>query len=197
MEMLMNQKPMVKLRARSALLRLWLVSSCVSALACSDSDKPVGEQSAALHCSAAQLENDLEGDPFVGPGVDEASGELKLEPGKQYIVSSTYGVPVPGDNGAPVTPQYLELFGGVQEQLAKQSGLLAMKLASSKGCGSGRTLAVWSSEEEMYEFVTSDAHFAAMKAVREVLKPGYDVTHWTASGKDEINWEKAVKVLAE
>lgn len=193
----MNRKPKVNLRTRSALARLWLVSSCVSALACGgSSDKDTEQQNSALRCSATQLESDLEAEPFAGPLAD-ANGELKLEAGKQYIVSSTYGVPVPGENGVPVTQQYLTLFGAVQEQLGKQPGLLAMRLASSDGCGSGRTMAVWSSEEEMYAFVTSDAHFAAMKAVKDILKPGYGVTHWTASSKDDISWNKAVKQLAE
>jgi hypothetical protein len=70
-----------------------------------------------------------------------------------------------------------------------------MRLGTSEGCGSGRTMAVWNSEEEMYAFVTSDAHTAAMKAVGQVLKPGYAVTHWSASSADRINWQEAVKQL--
>jgi heme-degrading monooxygenase HmoA len=168
-----------------------------SVMACSDDkEKTPSVQQAALVCSASKLETDLEGDGFSGPGVDEATGELKLEPGKQYLVSSTYGVPVPGANGAPVTEHYLALFGAIQAQLAQQPGLLAMRLASSDGCGSGRTMAVWSSEEEMYAFVASDAHFAAMKAVGEVLKPGYGVTHWTATSAEQISWQEAVRKLA-
>lgn len=89
-----------------------------------------------LTCAASELESDLDAQPFSGPGVDEASGELKLEPGKSYLVSSTYGVPLPGANGAPVTERYGQLFGAMQAQLEHQPGLLAMRLASSDGCGS-------------------------------------------------------------
>ena len=166
--------------------------------ACGDDERSSESDAGHEHaCSAAELEADLEEQPFVGPAAD-ASGKLKLESGKSYIVSSTYGVPVPGEGGAPVTAQYLELFGAIQAQLEIQPGLLAFKLASSDACGSGRTLAVWNSEEEMYSFVTSEAHFNAMKAVKVVLKPGFSTTHWTATdGETQISWAEAAKQLKE
>ncbi|HEX6244304.1 MAG TPA: hypothetical protein VFZ61_25480 [Polyangiales bacterium] len=165
--------------------------------ACSDDEKsPKPDAGSQEECSAARIEADLAEEPFVGPLADE-NGKLKLESGKSYLVSSTYGVPVPGEDGAPVTAQYLELFGAIQAQLQIQPGLLAFKLASSEACGSGRTLAVWNSEEEMYSFVTSEAHFNAMKAVKVVLKPGFSTTHWTADGDTQISWEEAAKQLKE
>lgn len=165
--------------------------------ACGDDEKPnkpdAGGDDA---CSATQIEADLEDAPFMGPLADE-NGKLKLESGKSYTVSSTYGVPVPGEDGAPVTPEYLALFGAIQAQLEVQPGLLALKLATSDDCGSGRTLAVWASEDDMYSFVTSEAHFNAMKAVKVVLKPGFNTTHWTADGEKQISWDEAAKQLAK
>ena len=108
------------------------------------------------------------------------------------MVSSTYGAPKPGPDGAP-TQRYLELFSAIEEQLQKEPGLVAMKLASSDSCGSGRTLAVWKSEEEMYDFVTSAAHLAAMQDADEVLKPGYGVTHWSATSLEQTSWQEAVR----
>ncbi|HKO92993.1 MAG TPA: hypothetical protein VJU61_17680, partial [Polyangiaceae bacterium] len=185
------------LRARLHFAGTTLLAIGLTLAACGDdeksSDRDAGRED---ECSATELEADLEEQPFVGPAADE-SGKLKLEAGRSYIVSSTYGVPEPGEDGAPVTPEYLQLFGAIQAQLEVQPGLLAFKLASSDACGSGRTLAVWNSEEEMYSFVTSEAHFNAMKAVKVVLKPGFSTTHWTATSEAQISWSQALKVLKE
>lgn len=159
--------------------------------ACSDDDtkKP--------RCASAVLEADLEGTPFMGPAADPETGELRLSSGPQYMVSSTYGVPVPGEGGAPVTAEYDTIFAGVAEQLAKEPGLLAYKLASSDACASGRTLAVWESEEAMYAFVTSPAHVRAMQRVEAILQPGYGVTHWQADDSNQMTFEEGVKRLKE
>jgi heme-degrading monooxygenase HmoA len=184
-------------RYRRSRAGLGVLAMGLALAACGDDEKPrKPESGGADACSAAELEPDLDAQPFVGPAADPETGELRLESGKSYVVSSTYGVPVPGENGAPVTPQYLALFGAIEAQLAEQPGLLALKLASSERCGSGRTLAVWSSEEEMYAFVASDAHFNAMKSVKVVLKPGFSTTHWSASRADQMTWDEAVKQLA-
>lgn len=171
------------------------VFACVVAVtalfgACDDSS------SKKASCSSSALEADLEATPFMGPGVDPASGALKLTAGKQYMVSATYGVPVPGTDGAPVTAEYETIFQGVAEQLMHEPGLVGFKLASSDACASGRTLAVWESEEAMYAFVTSPAHLLAMQRVDAILQPGYGVTHWTANAREEMSFEEGVKRLA-
>jgi heme-degrading monooxygenase HmoA len=144
------------------LKRLVLTASCIAVLACGGDDKA----HVSAVCTGDQLESDLESAPFEGPGVS-ASGALQLAANTEYVVSSTYGVPKPGPDGAPITERYGQLFGAVQQQLSGQPGLLALKLATSERCGSGRTLAVWQSEEAMYDFVASDAHVAAMLAAQE------------------------------
>lgn len=159
--------------------------------ACSD------DQDKKPSCTSAQLESDLEASPFMGPGADPVTGELKLTAGRQYMVSSTYGVPVRGPDGAPVTAEYGEIFAAVEQQLAKESGLVAFKLASSAACKSGRTLAVWDSEDAMYAFVVSPAHARAMQRADAILQPGYGVTHWEAGRKEEMTFEKGVQMLAE
>lgn len=180
-------------RMRATKRRAILVGCSLGLLACGGDDGgPSGANQGAL-CNAETLEADLDSSPFNGPGVDPTTGELKLEPGSTYVISSTYGAPKPGPNDAPVTERYLELFAAIEEQLKKEPGLLAMKLASSDACGSGRTLAVWKSEEEMYDFVTSAAHLAAMREANEVLKPGYAVTHWNATTLDQTSWQEAVR----
>jgi len=87
------------------------------------------------------------------------------------------------------------MFGAIEAQLESQPGLLALRLSSSIECGSGRTLAIWQSEDAMYAFVTSPAHFEAMKAVDDLLVPGYAVTHWEATSREEMTHEEAVRQL--
>jgi heme-degrading monooxygenase HmoA len=180
--------------------RLCAALPCLLVLAvvtssCGDDDKSK-TSSASTACTADVIEADLAADPLAGPLVDPATGKLELTAGKHYVVSSTYGVPRPGSDGAQVTEHYQALFGAIQAQLAQQPGLLAMTLGQSDSCHSGRTLAVWSSEDEMYSFVTSKAHTDAMNAVSEVLQPGYAVTHWDASSADDMTFKRAGRELA-
>lgn len=182
---------------RAALRALAIATTTMVFGACGDDTKPDSKTNpSTARCTASVLEADLEVDPPAGPGVD-SGGKPRLEPGSHYVVSSTYGVPVRGEGGAPVSDRYVQLFGAVQAQLEKQPGLLAISLGTSAACGSGRTLALWRSEEEMYDFVTSPAHVAAMKAASEILQPGYAVTHWDATAGETLTFNEAVQHLKD
>jgi heme-degrading monooxygenase HmoA len=183
-----------KWRANKLRVTLALCLIGTSLGACDDESSPA---LTSARCASGSLETDLEDSAWNGAGVDRRSGELRLSEGHEYVVSSTYGVPVPGADGAPVTEQYLQLFAAIQQQLESQTGLLAFKLSSSDACGSGRTLAVWESEEAMYDFVFSAAHTAAMKAADQVLKPGYGVTHWKTKSRSELTFAQGAKQLAQ
>jgi heme-degrading monooxygenase HmoA len=177
--------------------KLCLVALLLSA-ACQEDDAASKDPTVSgqpLRCAHDVLEADLESSPWMGPAADPESNELMLTDGASYIVSSTYGVPHRPDPSGPPPPKYLEMFGAIEAQLQSQPGLLALRLSSSNDCGSGRTLAVWRSEDEMYAFVTSPAHFEAMKAAGELLQPGYAVTHWEASSRAEMTHEEAVRQL--
>jgi heme-degrading monooxygenase HmoA len=129
--------------------------------------------------------------------VDPATGSVRVVEGQHYVVSSTYGVPKPTSDGKLVSDRYLALFGAVAEQLEREPGLIALQLGQSNACGSGRTLAIWRSEEEMYDFVTSRAHLDAMTAADEILQPGYAVTHWDATSATQFSMQEAVRQLAK
>ncbi|WP_437499050.1 antibiotic biosynthesis monooxygenase family protein [Sorangium sp. So ce1099] len=145
----------------------------------------------APECTGGVLEADLHAEPLSGPGVDPETGKLRPPPeGSSYTISATYGIPQPGD---AVREKYVQYFGAIQAQLASQPGLVAIQLAQSPSCGSGRTLAVWASTDDMYGFVMSPAHLAAMDAVNELVEPNYAVTHWEAASTDEITQEEAVR----
>lgn len=148
-------------------------------------------------CSHDVMETDLEVDVPVGPSVDPSSGKVVLGANQRVIVSSTYGAPQPGPNGAPFTERYQQVLVGIEQQLAGQPGLLALQLGNSNRCGAGRTLAIWRSEEEMYDFVTSRAHLDAMREANELLRPGYAVTHWKATKPEQLTMDEAVRQLAK
>jgi heme-degrading monooxygenase HmoA len=159
----------------------------------SDADAKTQEPLPAA-CTGGVLEADLQANPLSGAGVDPGTGELLPPPeGSSYTISSTYGVPKPG---ADAMERYMMMFGAVQTQLASQPGLVALQLAQSPSCGSGRTLAVWSSTESMYDFVMSSAHLAAVDAVDELVEPNYAVTHWETSNVDEMTLEEGVRRIA-
>ncbi|WP_437313456.1 antibiotic biosynthesis monooxygenase family protein [Sorangium sp. So ce385] len=180
-------------RALAAAVLAALLVGCGSDTGAKPSDAPSDAPPAG--CTGGVLEADLEADPLSGPGVDPATGELQPPPeGSSYTVSATYGIPRPGD---AVMEKYVQYFGAIQAQLASQPGLVAIQLAQSPSCGSGRTLAVWSSAEAMYEFVMSPAHLAAMDAVNELVQPNYAVTHWEAAGTDEVTMEEGARHMHE
>jgi heme-degrading monooxygenase HmoA len=179
-------------RARRTPFALAALAALASHLGCSDGDTR-STQEPATTCRADALEADFEAAPFVGPGVDQETGALRAPAaGESYVVSSTYGVPKPDPASLE---RWGQLMAAIQVQLAAQPGLLALRLGSSSTCGSGRTLAVWSSEEAMYEFVTSPAHAEAMVAAPEVVQPGFGTTHWTERDPHRITFEQGVQRL--
>lgn len=177
----------------------WMMTSVVLAMlsltvaGCGE-DSKAQEPAPGPTCKAGVLEADLEMQPMSGPGVDPATGTIPPPPsGSSYVISSTYGAPKP--EGA-VMERYKKLFGAIEAQMKSQQGLLALQLSQSSSCGSGRTLAVWASEEAMYEFVSSQAHMDAVAAAGEVLQPGYAVTHWEAKTAEQMGIEEGVRQLA-
>lgn len=172
--------------------RILLAMFWITFPACGDDDS--GKES--VECSRGVVESDYEPDVFMGPGVSP-DGKLVLDPNKEYTVSATYGQPVPGPDGAPVTQMYVDIFGDISTTLMNSPGLVAFTLASSDSCGSGRTLGIWESEGAMYEFVMSPAHLKAMSNANKLLKPGYAVTHFSAQTANQMTFQEGAKHLAE
>ncbi|WP_437954653.1 antibiotic biosynthesis monooxygenase [Sorangium sp. So ce119] len=178
-------------RSSRAIAAAVLAALGVTLSACGSDSGAATPEPSAPECTGGVLEADLQAEPLSGPGVDPATGKLRPAPeGSSYTVSSTFGIPRPGD---AVMERYGQAFGAIQAQLASQRGLLAIQLARSTSCGSGRTLAVWESTEAMYEFVMSPAHLAAMDAADDLLEPNYVVTHWETTRDDEMTLEEGVR----
>jgi heme-degrading monooxygenase HmoA len=181
-----------------------LVCGALVVVACSSDSNGSGDGEGAvaptrseLKCHAAVIEPDLESQFIAGSAVDLSAGELQLDDGPEYIVSSTYGIPKRREDGEYLSPRYQQLMGEIVEKLQTQPGLLALQVSSSESCKSGRTLAVWESEELMYDFVTTGPHLEAMSSASELLLPGYAVTHWSASSRDQMTLMAAPKHLED
>jgi heme-degrading monooxygenase HmoA len=176
---------------KSSLLGLLLLATLAG---CSEeSDTPEAPAPGAVDdgCPRGTLEADMAYLPWTGPKID-AAGTLMPPPAEGYVVSSTFLRLRPGDEAGR---RFSELFGPIATQLETQPGLEALQLATSPGCGTARTLSVWASPEAMYDFVVSDAHYAAVKAVSEVSRGGSVVVHWTAQTVEQASWDEATKRL--
>jgi heme-degrading monooxygenase HmoA len=159
----------------------------------SDSETPQGPEPGAVGdgCPRGTLETDIVYLPRTGPSID-ATGTLMPPPAEGYVVSTTFLRLRAGDEAGS---RFNELFAPIATQLQTQPGLEALQLATSARCGTARTLSVWASAEAMYDFVVSDAHYAAVKAVSEVSRGGSVVVHWTAPTAEQASWDEATKRL--
>jgi hypothetical protein len=158
-----------------------------------DSEAPPAADPGAVTdgCPRGTLESDLVYLPRTGPKVD-ASGALMPPPAAGYVVSSTFLRLQPGEQAGR---RFGELMAPISEQLTSLPGLEALQLATSPGCGTARTLSVWSTLDAMYYFVTSDAHQAAIDAVSEVSRGGSVVVHWNAQTVEQASWDEATRHL--
>jgi heme-degrading monooxygenase HmoA len=159
----------------------------------SESNAPQGPDPGAVDdgCPRGTLETDIVYLPRTGPKVD-ATGTLMPPPAEGYVVSTTFLRLRSGDEASR---RFNELFAPIATQLQTQPGLEALQLATSPGCQTARTLSVWASPEAMYDFVVSDAHYAAVKAVSEVSRGGSVVVHWSAQTTEQASWGEATKRL--
>ncbi len=124
-------------------------------------------------CNRGTVESDLTPTPWQGPGVD-ASGNVK--PG-QYLVSTTYLRLKPD-----ATAEFMQLLGPIQARLPQQLGRVAVRFGVSQSCGTARTLAVWSDQTSMFQFVGSAEHAAAAAKIGDISRGGSAVTHFSDDG---------------
>lgn len=160
-----------------------LLTAMLALVACDDSSSDDGSDDttggdpydgAFEGCVPQTLEEDLVvidgmGQPgpirWYGPGADPETGELLDDGETRYHVSATY---------LALRPENIEQFFGLisplNEALFSNPGLVALQLGDSPTCATARTLTVWSSEDAMYEFVTSQAHIDAIVAFPEISR---------------------------
>lgn len=154
-----------------------------------------------VDCDRGTLETDLVAQDaqgnivpvtWVGPGVDPATGAL-VDDGSTYVVSSTYLAMRPD---ADAQQAFGEAIAPIPDALFSNPGLVAVQLGSSMQCATARTFTVWRDETAMMEFVTSDAHAAAISRTPEISRGTSLVIHWSGAAAGEITWEDAIARLA-
>ena len=142
-------------------------------------------------CPRGTLESDITYLPRTGPRVD-ANGVLMPPPAASYVVSSTFLRLRSKDDA---NRRFGELMAPISALLEQQPGLEALQLAVSGECKTARTLSVWASLDVMYDFVASDAHQTAVRAVSEVSRGGSVVVHWSAENTEQASWDEAARRL--
>lgn len=185
----------------SLLLRLLATSGALALSACGDDGSPARPDAAGAseplasdagsaptqECERGALESDLQAAPLAGPGLVNGA----LPPGR-YVFSTTYLRLRP-------EPAAQQRFGALMEpimaDLMARPGLLAVALGVSAQCGTARTFTVWQDEVAMLDFVTGEAHGAAVAAVGEVSRGGSLVTHWLGE-EDDADWSVAARRAA-
>lgn len=139
-------------------------------------------------CSRGALEQDFAAAPLAGAGVVDG----KLRAG-DYVISATY---LQLRQEPAAQQRFGELMGPIMAELQTRPGLVAISLGSSSRCGVARTLSVWQDDIAMFGFVASEAHGAAVSAVREVSRGGSLVTHW-AGDAAQATWSAAAEHAAQ
>jgi hypothetical protein len=136
-------------------------------------------------CNHTLLEPDFQPDgDLTGPGIG-ADGKL---PAGRYLYSSTYlAIQLSTD----AFRRFSEVNGPINDALRSQPGLLAHQTGFSGDCYAARTLAVWRDEEAMVQFVVSEAHGDAVRAIDKISRGKSIVTHWE-DDENAATWERAV-----
>ena len=113
--------------------------------------------------------------PFGGPGYDATQGGIVGTPLATYVVATTVLSRRP-----EAASKFLMLATGAIGSANQTDGFVGFVVATSKKCGTARTITVWKSEEAMMTFVTAPAHAACMAASSEVSSTGA-FTKWNAT----------------
>ena len=176
-----------------------LLAALALCAACSSSDdkKPEAESPTPSPgdvddgCARGSMESDLAFTPMSGPKVSE--GALMAPGNDGYVTATTFLRLRPGEEAAA---RFQELAGPIIASFASRPGMQAFQLGLSASCNTARTLSVWATTEDMFDFVTSDEHMNAMNAVSEVSRGGSMTVHWEAATTEESSWDEAAKRLA-
>lgn len=172
----------------------FLLATLALCAACSGEGEKAGSPSPMEPedgCARGTLESDIVYTPMTGPKVE--GGKLAAPSGEGYVASSTFLRLKPGDE---TNTRFQELLGPILAGFPSRPGMQAFQLALAASCNTARTLSVWASVEDMYDFVTSEEHMTAVSAVGEVSRGGSIVVHWDAATAEETSWQEAARKLA-
>ena len=147
-----------------------------------------GKTSALFTCD----ETDLLPLSFSGPELDKKTGKFTGASQATYLVHTTWLEQRDGQAAA-----FFKLTGAVVGALQAQPGLIGYSLATSKKCGTARTMGVWRDQKSIDDFVISKEHAAAMAAANDVASD-YAVYVWEqALDGAPPSWPDVVKQLRD
>ncbi|MEL6189165.1 MAG: hypothetical protein AAFU79_31475, partial [Myxococcota bacterium] len=90
-----------------------------------------------------------------------------------------------------------QLSGAVIEELFRSPGMLGVSITGSMSCNTTRTLTVWATQADMFRFVASGAHVAAIGRVAEVSRGGSITETWPANDLPSLDWADVVPRFSE
>ena len=147
-----------------------------------------GKPSALFTCE----ETDLAPLSFSGPGFDKSTGHFTGAQQATCLVHTTWLETRKGHESA-----FFKLTGAVIGRLQAQPGLLGYSLATSKKCGTARTMGVWRDQKSVDAFVVSKEHAAAMAAVDDVATDYATYVWEQALDGTPPSWPDVVKQLRD
>jgi hypothetical protein len=140
-------------------------------------------------CDEADLEIVV---PWTGPAIDPATNALKEPLPHTYVVATSGGWPRPG-----AIEVATELNHVLLEELWRCEGLLAATFAISQKCWmSSRALAVWTDDESLQRFLTSEGHMNAVRKTKN-LAYAWEGTRWVSSSPVLPTFDEVRARLAE
>ena len=131
--------------------------------------------------------------PFEGPGWTD--GALTSDHEGPFLVGATYARPHADQSDA--FDDHVAAIQDVLDSMDEDSGLIGYSLRGEIAGRDNWTLTVWTSEEAMYGFVTSEEHLAAMAEADTILEDA-SFTHWeTDASSLPPDWNEALSRLDE
>ncbi|WP_156754859.1 hypothetical protein [Actinokineospora pegani] len=130
--------------------------------------------------------------PWTGPAIDPETGGLAGPLPEGYLVATSGGWPRPG-----VEQIATELNHVLLQELWASSGLLAATFGISARCwNSSRALSVWTDDESLQRFLTSDKHLEAVRKTRN-LAYAWEGARWTRADRHTLpDWDEVRAELA-
>ncbi|MER5466863.1 hypothetical protein ABT010_40895 [Streptomyces sp. NPDC002668] len=116
---------------------------------------------------------------WLGPAIDPETGGLAGPLPDTYIVAESNGWPKP--EGEPVAAAINEVL---LEDLWKRPGLLGAVFAvSEQNWHSGRALSIWTDEEALNGFLSSEGHRDAVRRMRDIAFE-WEGIRWVSTSRE-------------
>lgn len=171
--------------------KLNLTLATLALSACGTSEAPPSPEASADGCVATALAADAV--VVAGVGAPDGPPSWPALPDTAVVASTYLRLQSSGES----LQTFDQLSGAVIEELFRSPGMLGVSLTASMACNTSRTLTVWQTRADMFRFVASGAHVAAIGRVAEVSRGGSITETWPASDLPSLDWADVVPRFAE